>query len=248
MPNLQGWEFFLGEVCIGACLVFSIYYFNKARKTEEGMSTLKTVNFGIGVLFLALFISRILDNPIADMVDPAKNLDLFGILLSNQSLHDATIFFHSSTIIVGSITVVYFVDMVFLVGLAIATFFMERAFIPKAHHVFFIFLMVCAFVSFAYGPITGEMIDIFSLSFTDPVETIFMILGLVSFAVIPIIYFIVAGKTTGELRRNALFLAIGFICILVDIHTVGHERSGNWYRSIPCLLGFFLIAIGNKQK
>jgi hypothetical protein len=248
MPNLQGWEFLLGEVCIAICLVFSIFYFNKARKTEENMNTLKTVNFGIGVLFLFLFISRILDNPIADMVDPAKNLDLFGIPLSNQPLYDATRFFRSGTIIIGSISMVYFVDMFFLVGLAVATFFMERAFIPKARHMFFLFLVACAFISFVYSPITGQEIDIFSLTLEDPVQAIFEILGLISFTVIPIIYFIVAGKTTGELRRNAIFLAIGFICILVDIHTVGHERSGNWYRSVPCLLGFLFLVIGNKQK
>jgi len=247
MPALNGWEFLLGEVCIALCLVFSIYYLNRARKTEENMRTLKLVNLGVGILFLFLFVSRILDNPIVDMVNPINNVDLFGIQLANQAIFDTTKVLYTTTVIYGSITMIYIVDMLFLIGLAIATFFMERSFIPKAHHVFFLFLIACAFISFAYTPLTGSRIDIFSLNFDGLAVAIFSIMGFISFAVIPILYFILAGKTTGELRRNAILLGFGFICIIVDIHTVGHQMSGNWYRSIPCLIGFLFLAIGNKQ-
>nr|MDO8111499.1 hypothetical protein [Candidatus Sigynarchaeota archaeon] len=250
MPALKGWEFLLGEACIATCLVFSVIYFNKARKTEENMKTLKQLNIGVGILMLFLFISRILDNPLAQMVDPLKTVELFGYPLQNAELYSYAIFFTSGTMIIGNvITMVYFVDMFFLTGLAIATFFMERAFIPKAHHIFFIFLISCAFVSFVIGPLTGQSIDIFALDFVfeNVIETIFTIFGITSFAVIPVIYFILASKTTGDLRKNALFIAFGFICIIVDIHTVGHDGSGNWYRSVPCLLGFFLLWLGNKK-
>nr|MDO8112510.1 hypothetical protein [Candidatus Sigynarchaeota archaeon] len=249
MADVKGWEYLLAEICIIMCLVFAIFYFNKARKTEENMKTLKQLNIGLGILFLFLFICRVLDNPIGTMLDPARNVDLFGIELGNLDLHNIFTFFDYDTPIIGSIIIMgYFTNMFFLLGLAIATFFMERAFIPKAHHIFFIFLITCAFVTFLAGPITGQMIDIFDTNWDDPVATVFTVMGFLSFAVIPIIYFILAGKTTGDLRRNSLFLAFGFIMILVDMHTVGHASSGNWYRSVPCLLGFLFVGLGNVQR
>ncbi len=252
----------LGEVCILMCLIFSIYYFYKARKTSEGMETLKRLNIGIGIMFLFLFLSRVIDNPLMSMVDPSGNIDLFGTPLANPEVYAWAKFFDYNNPL---FSIPYFglfdfviqngfiTNMLFLLGLAIATFFMERAFIPKAHHVFFIILMVCAFIVFvpswtAPTPSGFGMIDIFDAADNDPVSNIFAFLGYVAFIVIPIIYFILAGKTTGDLRRNALFLAFGFIFILVDIHTVGHTGSGTIYRSAPCLVGFLFIALGNIQR
>lgn len=263
MADVKGWEFLLGEICILMCLVFAIFYFDKARKTDSNMSTLKQLNLGIGIMFLFLFISRIIDNPLMTMVDPASTVELFGTPLANAEVYAWAKFFDYDNVIaivpyfgIFDFTIKngFFTNMLFLVGLAIATFFMERAFIPKARHVFFIILMVCAFVVFIpswtnpTSPSGFGMIDIFDPTKNDPVANGFAWLGYVAFIVIPIIYFILAGKTTGDLRRNALFLAFGFIFILVDIHTVGHSGSGNWYRSVPCLLGFLFVALGNVQR
>ncbi len=246
MADVKGWEYLLGEICIILCLVFGIFYFRKARKTDENMKTLKQLNIGLGILFLFLFISRVIDNPLGDMVNPSRTIDLFGMPLANQQLYDVFKYLLYDNVVFGEIRNGYFVNMFFLLGLAIATFFMERAFIPKARHIFFIFLLVCAFIAFV--PITGQMIDIFDPGDESMLANFFAALGYVSFTVIPIIYFILAGKTTGDLRRNSLLLAFGFIFVLVDIHTVGHTGSGNWYRSVPCLLGFLFLALGNRQR
>ena len=252
---LEGWEYILAYTCIGLLLVFSIYYFNKSKKTDEAMGTLKKLNFALGILFLFIFLSRMIDLPIADMVNPEDPADLFGIDLSNQGLYDIFKYLTYDNVLfiedfgVGPVDVKNWlaVNTLFLIGLAVAVFYMERAFIPKARHVFFILLVITIVMSVISGffPILGTTIDIFEAE-TDDIRLIFAILGYLSFAVIPIIYFIVAGKTTGTLRRNALLLAFGFILILVDIHTVGHN-SGGWERSVPCLLGFILLAAGNKS-
>jgi hypothetical protein len=255
MATIKGWEFLLGEICIFMCLVFSIYYFNKARKTAEGMETLKKLNIGVGIMFLFLFLSRIIDNPLMTMTDPMASpaIDLFGMPLANGDVWAWARFWDYENVLFGEVKNGFVTNMLFLLGLAIATFFMERAFIPKARHVFFIMLMVCAFIVFipswtSPDPMQPNMIDIFDPADNDPVSSTFSYLGYVAFIVIPIIYFILAGKTTGDLRRNALFLAFGFIFILVDIHTVGHSGSGSWYRSVPCLLGFLFVGLGNMQR
>nr|MDO8086772.1 hypothetical protein [Candidatus Sigynarchaeum springense] len=129
------WEILLGEACIIVCLVFAIYYFHKARKTEANMSTLKQLNYGMGILFLFL-----------------------------------------------------------------------------------------------------------------PIAILFTALGFVAFAAIPLIYWVLAGKTTGDLKRNAILLGFGFIFILVNIHTVGHSGSGYWYRSAICLIGFLFVGLGNRNR
>lgn len=256
---IDGWEFLLAEICIILCLIFSVFYFYKARTTDENLETLKKVNIGFGIMFLFIFISRLLDNPIGSMTNPANNIDLFGINLGNQAVYDVFgIFYYDSELwtfqFLGQPVVVkiwYFVNMFFLIGLAIATYFIEQAFIPRAKHVFFIILLITAILGFitAIFPIEGETFDLFSaLDETDTIfGTVLGILGYLSFAVIPIIYFILAGKTTGHLKRNALLMAFGLIFVLVDIHTVGHHSSGAWYRSVPCLLGFLLIGLGNRK-
>jgi cytochrome bd-type quinol oxidase subunit 2 len=254
---VKGWEMLLGEVCILMCLIFSIYYFNKARKTSEGMETLKHLNIGLGILFLFLFISRVIDNPLMSMTNPLGDIDLFGTPLANQQVFDIAKYFDYDTELIPGIRNGYYVNLIFLVGLAVATFFMERAFIPKARHVFFIILVVCAVLSLVpiphpttddpASPIIITPVDIFDAA-DDYVSQSLMYVGYFAFIVIPIIYFILAGKTTGDLRRNALFLAFGFIMILIDMHTVGHSNSGAWYRAAPCLLGFLFIGLGNMQR
>jgi hypothetical protein len=211
------------------------------------MKTQKQLNLGLGILFLFLFISRIIDNPLMVMVSPAANppLDLFGIPLANTDVYMWAKLLDYDNVLLGGIRNGFFTNMSILLGLAITTFFMERAFIPKAHHVFFIILMVCAFIVFIPSPTGGGMIDIFDPAPNDPVANIFAYLGYFTFIVIPLLYLILAGKTTGPLRRNALFLAFGFIFILVDIHTVGHAGSGTWMRAVPCLVGFAMIGAIN---
>ncbi|MEX2679992.1 MAG: hypothetical protein Q6373_000185 [Candidatus Sigynarchaeota archaeon] len=248
MAKIQGWEIFLGEVCIIMCLVFATYYFHKARKTEANMTTLKQLNYGMAILFLFLFISRVLDNPLYTLTNPAAPMDLFGIPLANAEIYSWAQFLAYHYVLFGQIEVGYFSNMIFLIGLAVAVFFMERAFLPKVHHVFFIFLIACATASFLYTPLTGMKIDIFDTNFDDPIAIVFTTLGFVAFAVIPLIYWVLAGKTTGDLKRNAILLGFGFIFILVNIHTVGHSGSGYWYRAAICLLGFVFIALGNRNR
>lgn len=260
---MTGEELLLAQICILLLLVFGIFYFLKARKTPENMEIMKKLNIGFGILFLFLFISRVLDNPLAAMVDPARDFTLFGIPLANQDIYDiAKIFDYDYKLIVGltpvPIETGFFTDMVFLLGLAVATFFMERAFIPKARHVFFIFLVITAFIAFitAFFPINVGTesdpilitINIFDTDRRAPAAYLFTAIGYISFAVIPIIYFVLAGKTTGDLRKNALLLAFGFILILVDVHTMGHVPQGNWVRIVPCLLGLLLVGIGNRTR
>jgi hypothetical protein len=257
MAAPKEWELILAEVAVGFLLAFSIFYFRKAKGLDENMKTLRHLNIGLGIMFLFLFISRILDNPLKQLVDPAHNL----ATASPEVFAWASIIDYDNKLFGGVITNGYFVNMFFLLGLAIATFFMERAFIPKARHVFFILLIVCAVIAFI--PITGQMIDIFDppeftqAEWTSPlawqdwftyIPTIFTAMGYVSFAVIPIIYFILAGKTTGQLRGNALLLAFGFIFILVDVHTMGHWPQGGMVRVIPCMIGFVFLILGNRQK
>ncbi|MBN2152473.1 MAG: hypothetical protein JW839_13555 [Candidatus Lokiarchaeota archaeon] len=252
MAIKDGWQYMLGEVCIALCLVFSVYYFNKARKTDPNMSTLKQLNYGMAILFLFLFITRVLDNPIATFTDPGRGIYLVkddpSIPLFNAEIYAWARFLDYDVVLVGQITMGYVTNMFFLVGLAIAVFFMERAFIPKARHIFFCFLIACAFVSFLYTPLTGLKIDIFDTNFDDPIAVLFTGLGFLAFAVIPLIYWVLAGKTTGVLRRNAILLGIGFLAVLADIHTVGHESSGYWYRSAICILGFVFIGLGNRNR
>ncbi len=250
MAKLAGWEILLGEVCIIMCLVFAIYYFHKARKTDANMATLKQLNIGIGILFLFLFISRVLDNPLYTLTNPnpGSQLDLFGIPLSNAEVYAWAQFFSYHNVLYGAIEMGYYSNMFFLIGLAVAVFFMERAFLPKAHHIFFIFLVACAFASFLYTPLTGKVIDIFDTNFDDPIAILFTALGFVAFAVIPLIYWVLAGKTTGDLKRNAILLGFGFLLILVNIHTVGHSGSGYWYRAAMALVGFVFIGLGNRNR
>jgi hypothetical protein len=159
-----------------------------------------------------------------------------------------------------------FVNMFFLMGLAIAVFYMERAFIPKARHIFFFLLLTITILGFitAFFPVSicvwqpvPEGIDCiqegFDLFITNqPINSslftqLLGVLGYVSFAVIPLIYLILAIKTSGLMRRVAFLLFLGFLLILVNIHTVGHQASGYWYRSVPCLIGFGFVYWGNAR-
>ncbi|MHA1371926.1 MAG: hypothetical protein ACTSRA_19685, partial [Promethearchaeota archaeon] len=125
---IEGWEFLLAQACIVLLLVFSIYYFNKARKTDDSMTTLRNLNYGFAIMFLFLFISRVLDNPLALMTNPANDVEIFGWRTANQELYNAIKYFDYEWQIVAfpSIYMWMFVNAFFLIGLSIAVFFMER--------------------------------------------------------------------------------------------------------------------------
>lgn len=260
---IEGWEYGLAIGCIWTSLVFAIYYYIQYKKTEEGMRTLKDLNKGFFVMFLFFFMSRIFDNPLVDMFNPLNNVDLFDIPLGNQILYDSMAGFHADFAFVTihtaygdtSISNWMITNMFFLLGLAFAVKNVEKTFIQKSKGIFYIILLCAAFLSIFIALIpstSGENIDFFQSVVNNPQDSPIGLvlsygiaaLGYLSFAIIPLIYWYLAGKTEGKVRGSAIFMGLGILCIIIDFHTVGHG-SGGWERSAPTILGFFFVILAN---
>ena len=164
------------------------------------METTGQMYYGFGVLFLFLLISRIIDNPLYDLVWPANNFPTQNTTIFAWLNTNFAFYYNGPPFIVGSIIFQpwMIVNLIFLIGVAIAVFFMEKNFIPKAHHIFSIFTVFMSISSLVLALMQVNF-DIFSTGAGYTWwEFLFGILTYFVFGIIPLIYWICAARSVGK--------------------------------------------------
>ena len=155
---LQFYEYILTYVCIFLLFVFTILFFRLGKRHIKEMETTGQMYYGFGVLFLFLLISRIIDNPLYDLVWPANNFPTQNTTIFAWLNTNFAFYYNGPPFIVGSIIFQpwMIVNLIFLIGVAIAVFFMEKNFIPKAHHIFSIFTVFMSISSLVLSFNAGQ--------------------------------------------------------------------------------------------
>lgn len=241
-------EYITFYVCLGLLAFFAIRFYMKGKAFDDTLATTRQMFFGFALMFTLILISRIIDNPIREIVNPENNLKSNATWYEWMNAHlrfgyEVEMFKVGNTIIFNWVIV----NLLFLLGLAVATYFMEKNFIPKSMHIFSIFIAFLAVSSLVLAFMPLGHVDVFDTSRTDVWWGImYTYLGYLAFLIISIIYWIMAKRSTGDIRRKANQMAFGFLMILADVHTIGHN-SGGWVRLILALVGFLLLYLGMRQ-